>query len=169
MELVCFRKDSSYEYLAPEKIVSRLKREGEVVVVEFDDIFDPDISCGFPGLVDVDLNRKTFLNTFKKYRGIDKPQFYPNFELIERGTSHVVVQRRDGVLIKINHAFPTEILLNIWNNPGIALWDLITLEIAVFMNEYPNITEEELLDVIEATVEVVGYYVYILNLAEMRF
>jgi len=36
------------------------------------------------------------------------------------------------------------------------------------MKEYPDITEEELLDVIEATVDVIGYYVYVLDLIEMK-
>ncbi|MEM1697894.1 MAG: hypothetical protein QXG48_04495 [Thermofilaceae archaeon] len=167
--LICFHPDESYEHVPPENIISRLKREGEIIVVEYDDFFDPTITCAFPGLVDVDLSRRVFINTFKKYRGTDKPRFYPKCMLVERGADHVIVQRHDGVLFRINHAFPSEILLNIVNNPGITLWDLITLEITAFSKEYPDIAEEDLLDVIEATVDVIGFYIYVLDLVEMKF
>lgn len=169
MEVIVAYRDGRVESVSPHTVLSKLRRENGYIVVEYTDFFNPETMFEYPGLIDVDMEKRKFIYTFKRYRGTDKPRFYPKCTVVERGVNYVVVQRHDGVLFKINHAFPAEILLNVVNNPGIALWDLISLEVLVFSKEYPDITEEELLDVMEATVEVLGYYVYILDLVKPEF
>lgn len=167
--ILVVREDESYEYVAPEEIVARLKREGDTIIVEYDDFVNPSEIFIYPGLLDFDTKTKEIVNIYKGYRGTGKPRLYPKCELLERGINYVVIERFDGARFRINHAFPGEILLNILNNPGIALWDLISLEVLVFTKEYPDITEKELLDIIDFTVDVVGYYTYVLDLVEVTF
>jgi len=168
MEITAVHRDGRVEKVSPHAVVSKLRRESEYIVVEYGDFFNPEVMFEYPGLIDVDLENKKFIYTFKRYRGTQKPRLYPKCTIIERGPDYLIVQRHDGVLFKISHAFPGEILLNIINNQGISLWDLISIEVAIMAKEYPDLSEEEAIETIEATVEVVGYYVYILDLIRME-
>lgn len=168
-EIVVVYRDGRIGRVSVDEVISRLKREGEHIVVEYRDFFDPELLYEYPNLIDVDTKSREFRYTFKRYRGTQRPRLYPKCAVVERGVNYVIVQRYDGVLFKINHAFPGEVLLNIVNNPGIPLWDLISLEVAIMTKEYPDLTEDELIETIEATVEVLGFYAYVLELVEIDF
>ncbi|MEM1679577.1 MAG: hypothetical protein QXY26_08455 [Ignisphaera sp.] len=168
IKLVHFDKES-VEDVPVERIVAQLRREGDIIVVDFDDMFRFEKDFAYPGLTEVDEEKKEFKHVFKRYIGTGKPRIYPVFDVVERGADYVVVRRHDGVLFKIAHAFPTEILLNIYNNPGIALWDLIAIELAISAKEISDFTEEDAKTGIYLVVDAVGFFTYILELTRLEF
>lgn len=46
--------------------------------------------------------------------------------------------------------------------------DLISLEVMITVKNHPEYTENDLLEVVEATVGVIGFYIYILDLVEIK-
>lgn len=152
-----------------EAILSTLMKEGNVVTVGFHDMFSTDREYVYPGLTDLDLKRGEFINVFKHYMGTDKPRLYPLCELVERSLDYIIVKRWSGALLKIAHAFPAEVLLNIIVNPGIALWDLITLEVVIGAKELSGYVEGDAVTGVYLTVSAVGFYTYVLGVVRMEF
>jgi len=152
-----------------EAILSMLRRDGDLIIVGFHDIFSKDREYVYPGLTDLDLKRGEFINVFKHYMGTDKPRLYPICELDERSVDYIIVRKRSGALLKIAHAFPAEVLFNIIVNPGIALWDLIALEVLIEAKELPGYVEEDAITGIYLTVNAVGFYTHVLEIVRMEF
>lgn len=168
-DVLIIYRDGSCKRIAVEEVLAGFRREGNTIVVGYDDFFNPDILYEYPGIIDVDLRDNKSIYKFKEYRGSRIPRLYPKCSIVERGVDYLLVQRYDGALIKVVHAFPAEILLNILNNPGIALWDLASLEVLATSKEHIDLTEDEAVMIIELTAEAIGFYAYILDVVEIQF
>lgn len=168
IKMVRFDKET-FEEIPVERIISQLRREDGIIVVNFDDIFKFEQDFAYPGLTEIDEKRMEFQHVFRQYIGTSRPKIYPLFDIVERGLDYLIVRRHDGVVFKIAHAFPAEVLLNVHNNPGIALWDLISLELASATKEIPDFTEEDAKTGIFLVVDAIGYFTYILELTKLEF
>ncbi|MEM1687734.1 MAG: hypothetical protein QXR31_06620 [Zestosphaera sp.] len=64
--ILVVREDESYEYVSPEEIVARLKREGDTIIVEYDDFATGEVFI-FSGLHDFYFKTMETVNIYKRY------------------------------------------------------------------------------------------------------
>lgn len=162
--------DGSVREVSTDEVLSKCRRDGEVIVLDRETIHPRASSYVFPRLVEYD--GRQFINVFKNYVGKDRPRLYPRFEVEELGTDYMIVMRRDGVLFKVADPNSAEVLGNIYANAGISLSDLITLELTIYAKESPNEFEKDPeypTALVTFIVDTVGFFAYVADLVELHF